>query len=234
MQIGLDKIKLDIKLKELDNYVRGRKELEGKYYLPVRLIEEIKQNARRYPKNVRMYLGQVLNFINADGKLPFEAGKLLEQIYFSDDFVLGMHHGAQSHEQIIKNDFMFRYKENDVTSTIIFNDSLETGMRQFTLADFVLACSTKEAISAYKNSCSVIIFAFPKSIFGSEAKPVWAYNENDNNFYLLQQFVLGCFYYDYDLEKVSFVKNPRFNPSLEYEAQGLVYDANALLKNKVK
>lgn len=217
-------LRLELKLRELRKYINKREEISGKYYFPLSVLEGIKQAASKHPENIKIYYGQLLKFIEADGKLPYEAGKLLEEAYLNDELILGRHSGGLWKEQLSKNNFMFRYKDNDVTSTIVFSHSLESGVEQFTFCDFVEACSSKEKISSYKGNNNLTIFAFPVEIFKDEAKPIWKYNETDGYYYLLPQFILGSFYYDYEQEKIAFIKNPAFNPSLEYDDEGLVYD----------
>ncbi len=227
MNINSDSFKriiLRSRLKRLRNYMALRKEDENKYYLPPSLIDKIEENIKRWPTLVDNYLDQTEYIPRIDGKIPKEIGKKLERLSFDDNYVVGRHIGGLTADEMLQNNFNFRYKYNDITSTVVFNKSLTSGIEEFLLSDLVKSCHSYEAINSYKSGKSVTIFAFPKTIFKEKQLPIWLYDDKEKKYYLVPQFILGSFSYDDEKKEVIFIENPSFDPNFVYKEDGLVYD----------
>ena len=218
------KIEINKKMDQLRRYIVKRRENKEKYYLPLSFVNGVEEKLKKYPVLTEIYLDQLDYIPKIDGKLPRQAGIALEQLFSNENLVVGRHIGGLTADQMKAINFNFRYESNDITSTVMFNKSLSTGIDTFLLSDFVYHCHSDEVINSYKNGRSVTIFAFPKEIFKDASLPIWYHNQSDNMYYLVPQFIFGSFSYDYEKEEIVFVQNPNFNPYAKYKTEGLEYD----------
>lgn len=227
------KIEINKKMDRLRRYIIKRNENKEKYYLPLSFVNDVENKLKKYPALTQIYLGQLDYVPKIDGKLPRQAGKALEQLFSNENLVVGRHIGGLTANQMKDINFSFRYESNDITSTVMFNKSLSTGIDTFLLSDFVYHCHSDKVINSYKNGRSVTIFAFPKEIFKDSSLPIWYHNQLDNMYYLVPQFILGSFSYDYEKKEIVFVQNPNFNPNAKYKTEGLEYDESQNQVTKV-
>lgn len=187
------------------------KELSEKYFIPKRF----KSSAKVFLNNKSIIKDYDKKYNEMQYQIPKETGKILQELFDDDNYMLGIHRTNFSYEEIFKNGLKMR--GNDFTDNVQIS-----GYFPF-LLEQIKYC--KE----YKASTGCIIVQIPKT----NDKPIYfAGGENNSEYYLLPEYIAGYIpVFDKNVEDI--IINPNYRIEHNYETDGLEYDERLEYPEKI-
>lgn len=218
------------KAKEVIFYKRVKN--DGKYYFPEsEMYKNIRNFVKRYKKthskeNINLEDLDTLNkpfkaFYERDGFFDEEFGREIQEIYFDDASILGMHNTRETSIAKMNDDDKFLnqffegglcnlHDEKSVTNNVAIQDD----------SGYTNNLSIAELLYwQYKNGKYNIVFKFPKNLLNSK-DGVIEKREDTGEAFIPPKYILGA--YDRENPSAILITNPNFNDGNVISKEGTI------------